>query len=329
MAKKAAKKTPADSRQKKATKKAVKITKKKESEKPIELTADEKKLAAEAALQKRELDHLHTIQQMNERVVYLSNAYESAKAESSFAKKQLDEAASALSLCISQGPPKADPQKTLPFDDGGEVIESTQTPASESPAADAWKSVRIGEAIKLTPKQAETLESHGIRTVGQFEEVRSGQLRDYPDGLASLKGVGGVTITKWENDIIDWLMKNAREKEPDDNAQPDDKKAKSQAETAVGETAQKTPPAEWQLIPFNRLLKLSDKHTAKINDMGVTTLGSLHLIMNKANEAFPGGISDLPLPAKTIADLEADLIQLFADMGVPIANEPVDDSPAA
>lgn len=330
MAKKAAKKTtPADSRQKKATKKAVKLTKKKEAEKPVELSPEEKKAAAESAAQHRELEHLHTIQKMNDRVVYLANVYETVKAESSLAKKQLDEAASALSLCISQGPPKPDPQKTLPFDDDGNPVEaSTSTPNSATPAEDAWKSVKIGEAITLTKKQAETLESHGIRTVGQFEDVRSGQLRDYPNGLASLKGVGGVTITKWEDDIINWMMKNARQAEPTTDSD------QSAAKTETSEpTSEKTPPPEWQLIPFDLLLKLSDKHANKIKDLGVTTLGSLHLIASKSNELFPEGLSDLPLPVKTIAALESDLTQLFADMGVKLAEKPVDkpseDSPAA
>jgi hypothetical protein len=328
MAKKAAKKTPADSRQKKATKKAVKMTNKKAAE-IVELSAEEKLAAAEAAAQKRELDHLHTIQKMNERVVYLANCHEVLKSEASLAKKQLDEAASALSLCISEGPPKPDPQKTLPFgDDGNPTDASTPSPNAATPAEDAWKSVKIGDAITLTKKQAETLESHGIRTVGHFEEVRSGQLRDYPNGLASLKGVGGVTITKWEDDIINWMMKNARQAES--TTDPDQSAATTEASES---TAEKTPPKEWQLIPFDLLLKLSDKHANKIKDLGVTTLGSLHLIASKANELFPGGISDLPLPAKTLEALESDLTQLFADMGVKLAEKPVDkppeDSPAA
>jgi hypothetical protein len=325
MAKKAAKKTPADSRQKKATNKSVKMTKKKETEKPVELSAEEKKLAADAEAQKRELDHLHTIQKMNERVVYLAGRHETLKAEASLAKKSLDEAASALSICISEGPPKPDPQKTLPFDDDGNPTDaSTPSPNAATQAEDAWKSVKIGDAITLTKKQAETLEQHGIRTVGQFEDVRSGQLRDYPNGLASLKGVGGVTITKWEDDIINWMMKNARQAEP--TTDPDQSAATPEASEPSSE---KTPPKEWQLIPFDLLLKLSDKHANKIKDLGVTTLGSLHLIISKANELFPGGISDLPLPAKTIAALEADLVQLFADMGVKLAEKPQEDSPAA
>jgi hypothetical protein len=328
MAKKAAKKTPAVSRQKKATKKVVKMTKKKEAEKSVELSVEEKQAAAESAAQKRELDHLHTIQKMNERVVYLATRHEVLKSEASLAKKQLDEASSALSLCISEGPPKPDPQKTLPFDDGNPVEASTLSPNAATPAEDAWKSVKIGDAITLTKKQAETLESHGIRTVGQFEDVRSGQLRDYPNGLASLKGVGGVTITKWEDDIINWMMKNARQAEP--TTDPDQSAATPEASESSSE---KTPPKEWQLIPFDLLLKLSEKHANKIKDLGVTTLGSLYLIISKANELFPGGISDLPLPAKTLEALESDLNQLFADMGVKLDDKPADksqeDSPAA
>jgi hypothetical protein len=149
-------------------------------------------------------------------------------------------------------------------------------------------------------------------------------LRDYPNGLASLKGVGGVTITKWEDDIINWMMKNARQAEPTvDTAQP------ASTPEASEPTSEKTPPKEWQLIPFDLLLKLSEKHANKIKDLGVTTLGSLHLIISKANELFPGGISDLPLPAKTIAALEADLVQLFTDMGVKLAEKPSEDSTAA
>jgi hypothetical protein len=81
--------------------------------------------------------------------------------------------------------------------------------------AEEWKDVPISDAIKLTDKQFEKLEEVGVRTVGQFETLRSGQLDGYPDGLTSLKGVGKNTVDKWEDQMVEWLSANAREPQED------------------------------------------------------------------------------------------------------------------
>jgi len=60
----------------------------------------------------------------------------------------------------------------------------------------------------------EKLEEIGIKTVGQFEFLRAGNDPCYPDGLRSVKGFGAATVDAFENDIVNWLAANAREKEP-------------------------------------------------------------------------------------------------------------------
>lgn len=69
----------------------------------------------------------------------------------------------------------------------------------------------ISDVLELTDKQFEKLEDAGVRTVGQFEHLRSGQKPDYPDGLRSLKGVGEKTVDAWEDQMVEWLSDNARE----------------------------------------------------------------------------------------------------------------------
>jgi hypothetical protein len=71
--------------------------------------------------------------------------------------------------------------------------------------------------LKLTAKQREKLEEIGIKTVGQFEFLRAGNDPVYPDGLRSVKGFGAATVDAFENDIVNWLAANARERNEDEN----------------------------------------------------------------------------------------------------------------
>lgn len=114
------------------------------------------------------------------------------------AKKQYEGAVLHLRRLISRDPlyvpqvQAADPQMELDFD----------------AAYDARLQTPIGEAIELTPKQAEKLEAAGVKTVGDFEQLRGGQMKDFPNGLSDLDRVGQATIDKWEDQIVEFLKVN-------------------------------------------------------------------------------------------------------------------------
>ena len=175
------------------------------------------------------LDHYRRINELNDEVIRAANAYEAKKGSAKAAKSHLEELQADLSALICRGPEIPDPQKKLPFPDeeGGTVADSESADSAggadgSSEEADTdWQLTKLIGVLTLTPKQAERLEDAGIWTVGQFEHVRSGRNRDFPDGLRSIKGVGEKTVDKWENDIVEWLAKNAREQEPGDATEED------------------------------------------------------------------------------------------------------------
>jgi DNA uptake protein ComE-like DNA-binding protein len=152
---------------------------------------------------KSELIRIHhdAICALNFRVQQSRIEYEDAKAEAGAAKRRHESMQEQLNALISQGP---NPQRELAFPEHTEEVK----------ASEAWKDVAISEAIVLTSKQAEKLEAAGVKTIGQFEHLRSGQMEGYPDGLRSVKGVGEKTVDEWENQIVEWLSVNAREPEP-------------------------------------------------------------------------------------------------------------------
>ena len=143
--------------------------------------------------------HYDQICRLNDECLQAGYAYEDKKVEANHAKKHYELLQNKLNSLIAQGP---NPQRELPFAD------------PDGPAPEAWKDVPISEAIQMSEKQAEKLEAAGIKTVGQFEHLRSGQMEGFPDGLRSVKGVGEKTVDEWENQILDWMSVNAREVEP-------------------------------------------------------------------------------------------------------------------
>lgn len=162
------------------------------------------------------LEHYREICRLNAEVSRQQMRYESAKSSAKCEKEELEQLSLALSSLISEGPQKPDPQKELPFGDVDSVIQDATAELAPATDPEAWKTVPIEDVLKLTAKQRETLETHSIKTVGQFEHVRSGQHSDYPRGLQSIKGFGEKTIDAMENDIVEWLSKNAREAEPEE-----------------------------------------------------------------------------------------------------------------
>ena len=142
---------------------------------------------------KREHDHLAAIMAMGKECDALAQEHECDKKAAKESKEALDEKLDELRSLIRTGP---NPQMELPF-------KPVVTPQS-------WESVPIGTAMKLSDRQKDLLESAGVKTVGEFESLRGKNRKDYPDGLLSLKGVGEKTITKWEDEILDWLGKNRK-----------------------------------------------------------------------------------------------------------------------
>lgn len=157
---------------------------------------------ADDSLSELEREHYEDILRLNRNVKLAQMKYDIAKGEAKAKKEELECLSLELSNLIADGPRKPDPQKELPFsgDESGDFRN--------------WDLCPITEALKLTTKQREKLEEIGIKTVGQFEFLRAGNDPVYPDGLRSVKGFGAATVDAFENDIVNWLAANAREKEP-------------------------------------------------------------------------------------------------------------------
>jgi hypothetical protein len=145
-------------------------------------------------------EHYEEILRLNRDVKLKQMKYDIAKGEAKARKEDLECASLELSNLIADGPRKPDPQKELPFSEPQD-----------------WEGVAITDALKLMGKQREKLEELGIKTVGQFEFIRAGRDPQYPDGLRSIKGFGSATVDAMENDIVNWLQANAREKETNED----------------------------------------------------------------------------------------------------------------
>lgn len=160
------------------------------------------------SLSDAERDHYEAIIQKQREVAAAQLDYDITKEQAAGKKKWLELVANHLSCLIADGPQRPDPQKKLPFD----AASPEATPADEpgEPSVE-WQKTPITEILTLTDKQRDKLEEAGIWTIGQFEHVRGGRHVDYPDGLRSIKGVGEKTVDKWEDEVVEWLAKNARE----------------------------------------------------------------------------------------------------------------------
>lgn len=148
-------------------------------------------------LERQHYDEIRRLETVCDR---LETKYEVDKANAAASKKQWEKAVQKLRTCIRRGP---NPQAELPF-------------------VEDWRTKPIGEAVELTDKQAELLDSAGVATVEDFENLRAGKHKDYPGGLIDLPRVGQATIDKWESQIVDWMTANAQEADPPDPAGDDD-----------------------------------------------------------------------------------------------------------
>lgn len=125
------------------------------------------------------------------------------KEVASAAKKHHEALQKQLNQLIAGGP-----QGLLP-------LEAADT---EPQKLEAWADTPIAMALEgITDKQLETLAEAGVATVGEFEQLRAGSNRDYPRGLVDLPRVGEKLITKWEDQVIEWL---ANYQPPEPEAEP-------------------------------------------------------------------------------------------------------------
>lgn len=124
-----------------------------------------------------------------------------AEASAKRAKKNHEAAVDALQELIRRGP-----SAQLPLD----FKDSAQPEQTDQEKHHAYlMSCPIIDAIDLTDKQEEKLADAGVKTVGDFEKLRAGQMKDYPRGLLDLSRVGEATIDKWEEELLQWFDDNS------------------------------------------------------------------------------------------------------------------------
>ncbi len=158
-----------------------------------ESEADQAEQSEATALSALRSEHYDKIVHTNMMVQSAEHEYECAKAEAASLKKRWEQLQHRLTQLIAEGPSR---QQQLPFADEADTPD------------ESWKDTAISEAIDATDKQLEKLADAGVRTVGQFESLRAGQIDGYPDGLRSIKGVGQKTVDKWEEEILEWLQQH-------------------------------------------------------------------------------------------------------------------------
>ena len=176
------------------------------------------KIRENATSIRTQMAHLAEIRELNKRIIVARRDHLEAKDEASARKKDHDRLVDELSELIAREP---DPQMQL-FDDpvnDEPVVESDSGPVDDEPAPvdnDAWRDVPLTEALSLTAKQYERFADHGVKTVGQLEDLRAGE------GILSIPRFGLAMVDKIENQIIDWLTENRDQfGEPTDEPEPE------------------------------------------------------------------------------------------------------------
>lgn len=175
----------------------------------VELTEEEKR--------KRLDDHYQRIKEMECEVGEYEHELVGLTRQLKEAKKMFDGAVAALRNTIHRDPLYVPP-----------VVEDPQLKLEFEQGYDKRLDAAIEEALELTQKQIEKLDEAGVKTVGDFEKLRGGQMKDYPGGLSDLPRVGQATIDKWEDEIVEFLKVSAlplvdadEEDEEDDEPQDD------------------------------------------------------------------------------------------------------------
>ena len=138
---------------------------------------------------------MRKIRQQQQSIELLENELDDLKHESKSIKVNIKAARLRLTRMINGEPEE---QLDLPLEDGEEAT------ADVNERHAALLAAPIETALKLTTKQMDKLTDAGVQTVGQFEQLRAGN-REYPRGLLDLPGVAEATITKWEDQIVEFL----------------------------------------------------------------------------------------------------------------------------
>lgn len=148
---------------------------------------------------KANAEHLQAIALAEDECNEAESLYLDAKKAADKAKKSFENKVEVMRELIRSGPKKPNPQMLLPGLDGEQAPEEPD---------DSYLDESIFTVLELTDKQKEKIEGAGIKTVRDFEKLRSGQLIDYPRGLRSIRGVGESTADKWEDDVLAFIKQN-------------------------------------------------------------------------------------------------------------------------
>lgn len=157
-------------------------------------------------------DQWHRVQELTDEVRRLADLHETAKKKASKLKKDLESATEELVNEIEEirsgqrrfnfGAYSGDQTKTAEKE-----LDATPTPDTVSDP-EAWRAVKIGDAIRLTPKVAESIEAEGAVTMGDFVDL------DASGKLATLPGVGPKRYDDLKDQMVEWLARN-QSGEPD------------------------------------------------------------------------------------------------------------------
>lgn len=165
-------------------------------------------------INKQERRFLQKISTLQSECEEAESAYREAKSKAKEAKLELEDCIAELRLAIKRGPSD---QQEFDFEDS-ETGQDEYEEFLEQP---------VEKVIKLTSKQLEKLINLDVITAGDFEKLRAGT-KDYPRGLADVKGIGQATIDKWEEEFLEsfdrWKKNEANKKSllPDDEDDEDD-----------------------------------------------------------------------------------------------------------
>lgn len=163
-----------------------------------------------------ELEHEWTleIRAAQEKCDKLDLVRAAAESDAKRAKKNHEAAVDSLQELIRRGP-----SAQLPLD----FKDKSQPEQTDEEKRHAYLMTRpIIDALDLTDKQEEKLADAGVKTVGDFEKLRAGEMPDYPGGLKDLPRVGEATIDKWEDELMNWLEAESYELEGDDSTFADE-----------------------------------------------------------------------------------------------------------
>jgi len=154
-------------------------------------------------LDEREREWLEDIKKKQHMCDVLKAKHETQDKLAKRCKKDWELAVDELQETIRAG---VNPQLPLAFGD------EQQPPAESDDSIEAHHArmmlTPIYEVIQASEKQRDKLDAAGVKTLGDFEQLRGGNNPDYPDGLRSLERVGQSTVDKWEAELEEFYTSN-------------------------------------------------------------------------------------------------------------------------